>query len=183
MGCPSIPMTVIVGRSHSRSWSVVDGSPASCTPGSAPIVRANTSGRSSRPSIGACSADVGARRPSNAPSNAGSPCWSTSEASTSASAITGSGIAPPTMPECCGPSSARSSMSAAARPRSEYVRPGTPTSQLPASARTSASERSSSRWAVKNLCRVGDPISSSPSINTRTLHGGPSPAASHALIA
>ena len=53
------------------------------------------------------------------PSNATSPCSSTSDASSRDNAMTGSGIAPPDMPECCGPSSARSSMSAAARPRNE----------------------------------------------------------------
>ena len=58
------------------------------------------------------------------PSIATSPCSSTSDASTIASAITGSGTAPPAMPECCGPSSARSSMSAAASPRNEYVSAG-----------------------------------------------------------
>ena len=100
--------------------------------------RTARAGRRSPGSVRPPARSAAGRRPRR-PSIATSPCSSTSDASTAASAITGSGTAPPAIPECTGPSSARSSMSAAARPRSEYVRPGTPTFQLPASASTSTS--------------------------------------------
>ncbi len=114
-------MTVRHGRSHSRSCSVKFGPPASCTPGRTPNARANRSGSSSKP---------GDRRPFASPAGSDETVEPAFEGDVTvlvdqgrehlrASAMTGSGIAPPDMPECCGPSSARSSMSAAARPRNE----------------------------------------------------------------
>ena len=171
MGCESQPITATDGLRHRRSYTLTFGFPTSSTPGRTPHAFRSASVSSGSCSMRARSRSVRGVASSANPSMATSPCSSTSDAITFASASAGSGTAPPAMPLCTGPSSARRDTSTPAMPRSEYVIPGTPTFQLLASARTRTSAASSSRCFVRNASRRGEPISSSPSTSTRTLHG------------
>ena len=100
------------------------------------------------------------------PGTATDPSSACSEASSRTSNASGSGAAPPNIPECTVWSRVRTSMTACTRPRSVVVRAGVPTAALVESATTSTSARRRSPCSARNAWNDGDPISSSPSTNT-----------------
>jgi energy-coupling factor transporter ATP-binding protein EcfA2 len=102
------------------------------------------------------------------------------------SAVSASPSGPPNTPECTGRSSIRTSTVQSTSPRRLVVSAGTSVAGLPESAMMITSAASSSRCSASSAVSVGEPDSSSPSMNSVTPTGsaptGPPPAARNARI-
>ena len=97
-----------------------------------------------------------------------------------AASVFASRIGPPYCPECTGCSSTRTCTSSVVLPRSDVVSEGMSADQLPESATMITSASNSSRCASMNGMKLGEPISSSPSMNTLILTLSSSPSAFNA---
>ena len=157
----SRPVTVRAGLAHSRST----------TRAGADELDARGDARLGAQPLGGV-VHVGGGDRCESPRRRGRRRSSYSVASRRHSAIRASGTRPPHMPECTAWVSVRTSTSTRTRPRRLVVSAGTPMSQLPLSAitMTSAAQRGR-RAAASRSARVGEPTSSSPSMNIVTPTG------------
>ena len=150
-------MTVTLGFVHRRAAS--EPVPArrydSTMPASARTVASSIS--RCRPPTGSSDAT---------PGTAKSPLASYMEEINIAASVFASRIGPPYWPECTGCSNALICTSISVLPRSDVVSDGISADQLPESATMITSEANSSRCSSMNGMKLGEPISSSPSMNT-----------------
>ena len=129
-------------------------------------------------SMSLCSPPTGSSEAT--PGTARSPCSSYMDAISMAASVFASRIGPPYWPECTGWCNALTCTSMSVLPRSDVVREGISADQLPESATMITSESNSSLCSSMKGMKLGEPISSSPSMKTLMLTFRSSPRACNA---